>query len=580
MAAAKHGLTGSVGDHTTVASTLAPGLAPTPLSRRVAGVIRNTTALLLAAALVFVVVGSQRTAAQEPDPVSQIQLEASGAPALTSDLVGSWTDTNATLSAQILRQTSPDGPITTLLVGFTNLAGSDGFELTVTLPADVPIIGYHDSGIETDLNVDVSRISGSLSRACIRDRAQVSILAVESSGSDITELALDFQHACDSDLGAMTLGAIRIGSDAPIDAGRIASGIVIGPDKNPIEGVVVCIFSEGDSPDFFAPGCVRTLADGSYSIEAPPTEVGATDRWFVSIFDQRGAIYRRSCIPAAARCGESLLDLAGPVRASSGILTELEIGCLQAEPTIVVDLRENPGPINGTPGNDVIVAIGGDAVINGDAGDDIICPGSGNNSVLAGPGNDVVFGGTGVDIIRGQDGNDVLVGNDGDDDLNGGRGSDQILGQAGNDAINGGAANDTLNGGSGDDVIRGSVGDDRIFGLGGNDTINGNGGFDTVFGGAGDDDIRGGPRKDILNGDGGNDTIRGLGGADTINGNSGDDDLRGGKQSDFLVGGDGVDTCRGGTTDREPVQNPANEADRDLECETHIEVELIDQPPD
>jgi len=118
-------------------------------------------------------------------------------------------------------------------------------------------------------------------------------------------------------------------------------------------------------------------------------------------------------------------------------------------PTIIgTSLRDT---INGTAGNDVIVALGGRDNVRGLGGNDRICAGSGN---------DTVRGGSGADRIFGQGGNDNLRGNGGADYIKGGRGNDVIRGGGGNDDLRGNRGNDTIIGGSGTDVARGGQGID------------------------------------------------------------------------------------------------------------------------
>ena len=85
--------------------------------------------------------------------------------------------------------------------------------------------------------------------------------------------------------------------------------------------------------------------------------------------------------------------------------------------------------INGTPGRDIIVAIGGNDTINGNDGNDVICGGDGADTINGGNGADVVDGGAGPDSIFGSDGNDTL---------DGGAQNDSIRGDGGNDTCTSG----------------------------------------------------------------------------------------------------------------------------------------------
>ena len=117
--------------------------------------------------------------------------------------------------------------------------------------------------------------------------------------------------------------------------------------------------------------------------------------------------------------------------------------------------------INGTSGNDVIVALGSKKhTINGKGGNDIIC------------------GSSKADVIKGGAGNDVLVGN---------AGNDNLLGQSGTDTLIGGTGNDSLNGGTGDDDLDGNDGTDSVTGGSGVDVIHVDGVRDHVHSDSSDD---------------------------------------------------------------------------------------------
>jgi Ca2+-binding RTX toxin-like protein len=69
--------------------------------------------------------------------------------------------------------------------------------------------------------------------------------------------------------------------------------------------------------------------------------------------------------------------------------------------------------INGTSGNDVIVARGSADDVEGRGGRDLICGGGGNDELEGDAGNDFLNGGTGNDELEGGPGGDVCV--DGED---------------------------------------------------------------------------------------------------------------------------------------------------------------------
>ncbi|MBI3331713.1 DUF4215 domain-containing protein [Candidatus Peregrinibacteria bacterium] len=137
-----------------------------------------------------------------------------------------------------------------------------------------------------------------------------------------------------------------------------------------------------------------------------------------------------------------------------------------------VDLME------GTTGNDVIVALGGIDTIHGNGGNDTVCAGDGNDVVVTGSGNDWVDGGNQNDNIDVGDGHDTVFGGSGNDHIEGGDGNDVIYGENNDDNIDGGDGDDEIHGGNNEDTIEGGDGDDRLFGDNHADTIDGGNGND------------------------------------------------------------------------------------------------------
>jgi Ca2+-binding RTX toxin-like protein len=171
---------------------------------------------------------------------------------------------------------------------------------------------------------------------------------------------------------------------------------------------------------------------------------------------------------------------------ASGAAQVSVLTCFGAPATIVGTERDDQ--INGTPGNDVIVTLGGaDSVVAG-AGDDRICTGDGADGVLAQAGNDSIDGGTDPDGVfyftatgpvnvnletgvATGDGRDTLVGienvtaSDLDDTIVGNAEINVLFGEGGHDRIDGGAHSDALLGGPGDDVLIGRPGDGDAAGF-------------------------------------------------------------------------------------------------------------------
>jgi Ca2+-binding RTX toxin-like protein len=122
-------------------------------------------------------------------------------------------------------------------------------------------------------------------------------------------------------------------------------------------------------------------------------------------------------------------------------------------PATMIGTRGNDH-LEGTPGNDVIVAFEGNDAINGLGGNDLICTGDGDDTVLGGAGADFLDGENGNDRLKGGSGKDLLSGENGNDKLKGGPGKDTLLGGAGRDVLRGGKGPDALRGGPGKDRER------------------------------------------------------------------------------------------------------------------------------
>ncbi len=273
----------------------------------------------------------------------------------------------------------------------------------------------------------------------------------------------------------------------------------------------------------------------------------------------------------------------------------------EADDVIVVDLplddahRYGVG-VQARGGNDVICAVGADAIYGGDGndlifgtcptigcwysgddGDDIIHGSLGNPEVLIGGlGNDTLYGDShaprhqqnfdqfdhGVDYISGGEGIDLIYGQQNDDYIVGGAGSDIVYGGWGSDTIIGGHADEQN--GIHLDVPTGIDVGDRLYGGPGDDEIEGNIGADEIYGGDGDDllfshqrgrtdqpPISGVPSFYEINGtsrdvDTAGSRMFGGAGDDTLIGSNRWDRMQGGSGNDWLWGFEGRDYMRGG----------------------------------
>jgi hypothetical protein len=226
-----------------------------------------------------------------------------------------------------------------------------------------------------------------------------------------------------------------------------------------------------------------------------------------------------------------------PTPTSGPIVLPAECSSLQGVITKVIE---------GTNGNDNIVASNASELILGKGGNDRIFGLGGDDCIIGGGGEDTLRGGQGKDIITGGENDDDINGDDDDDTIYGNDGNDKIDGKSDDDKIYGGAGEDEIDGGVGNDYIEGNTGDDEIEGWSGNDNIYGNEDNDDIDGGQGIDLIYGGIGNDTIDGGSGTDQLFGEAGDDTIEGGSDNDSLSGGVNSDSLDGEQGKDTCTQG----------------------------------
>ncbi|WP_210527930.1 calcium-binding protein [Rubellimicrobium arenae] len=253
--------------------------------------------------------------------------------------------------------------------------------------------------------------------------------------------------------------------------------------------------------------------------------------------------------------------------------------------------------IQGTPGNDTLLRMGGQNTFFGDAGNDLMYQVAGSAEFHGGAGDDIYHAVNGTDPSQygwffSSPGDDTAYGGTGDDVFTyddtlgadrevffGGSGTDRLEVSVANlsgiqiDArpdkegfgsssfglwfksvevflIRGTAGQDVIYTLDGDDLLEldqgaglGATDGDVVDAGGGRDLIRLGAGPDTAYGGAGDDTIHGNAGADLLYGD---DPAGGLGGSDILYGGADEDALYGGDGADFLYGGDGADSLYGG----------------------------------
>jgi Ca2+-binding RTX toxin-like protein len=129
-----------------------------------------------------------------------------------------------------------------------------------------------------------------------------------------------------------------------------------------------------------------------------------------------------------------------------------------------------PDVVSGSDGDDKLVGSSDNDTLLGDGGDDKVIGSSGIDSLFGGPGADRLIGSGDGDVLYGDytyiftviaPGDDKLVAGGGNDYCDAGPGNDTVLAGGGADAVYGGDGDDALNGGgSGGDYCDGGLGTD------------------------------------------------------------------------------------------------------------------------
>ncbi|WOD12976.1 peroxidase family protein [Pseudomonas sp. NyZ704] len=212
--------------------------------------------------------------------------------------------------------------------------------------------------------------------------------------------------------------------------------------------------------------------------------------------------------------------------------------------------------IQGTNGNDVIVAGGGDDTVWGGDGDDRIEAGYGVDLINGGAGDDIITNaGTDigeVDMLKGDEGNDVI---------HGGSGMALIFGGDGNDFLITGPDGSEIRAGEGDDFLLGGDGQDILFGNEGNDWIEGKSRFDYIAGDNGELFF--------------DSTIIGH---DVLNGGQGDTDYDADSGDDIMFAGEGIQKSIGMWGHDWVIhkgQNVGADADMNVEVFTTLPLEVL-----
>ncbi len=163
--------------------------------------------------------------------------------------------------------------------------------------------------------------------------------------------------------------------------------------------------------------------------------------------------------------GFDLLDDTLPETLAAGALGEIEDGAAVIDTEAV---RDDFGPegaveIEGTDGNDIILAGTDVEVTFAGAGDDVVFGAEHDQVIFGDQGNDVLFGEGGAEQMHGDEGDDTLVGGDGSDLIVGGQGADVIYGGTGDDTIYSAHVYETELEPDTFDVVAAGTGDDAIY---------------------------------------------------------------------------------------------------------------------
>ena len=246
----------------------------------------------------------------------------------------------------------------------------------------------------------------------------------------------------------------------------------------------------------------------------------------------------------------------------------------------VINGTNNPEPLNGGIGDDVLNAFDGNDTLDGGSGgvdtlnggndDDIIYTRS-DDEAYGGNGNDIIAvagdmpgvlnGGAGAgDILRFEGGFDITgVTLTGIEQLNAYGSARMTATQLGSFGLVSGYASNYTNaaivltqGGTATVNLSATLTDYfQINGSSQADLLTFNAGYlgrIFAYAGSGNDNISAGAGNDSLRGDDGNDTLSGLDGADSMDGSAGSDQLLGGNGNDTLLAGTG-DSVNGGADD-------------------------------
>jgi RTX calcium-binding nonapeptide repeat (4 copies) len=255
-------------------------------------------------------------------------------------------------------------------------------------------------------------------------------------------------------------------------------------------------------------------------------------------------------IPAGTYCGVSSADwMAQEASGAVSIFDETATSRVSIQGSLGNDLilaNNVSNFILGSSGNDCIYGYGGNDDIRGNSGNDTILGGEGNDNLRGNGDGDSLFGEGNDDKIYGGSGDDWMYGGPGNDTMEGDTDKDTMYGEAGNDTMKGGTNDDKLWGGPGTDTLEGNTGTDQLRGEGEDDTLKGGTGPDLMWGGDGADTLDGDSGDDYMRGEAGNDALIGGWGQDTMYGDAGDDKLRGDDGADTMYGGIGLDFLLGG----------------------------------